>query len=592
MRLPALASVILACVAAAAPSGTDEGPVSVRGVVRDALLQPIEGARVRLLVSRDSCVAEGRTDESGRFVLEASLEPVKQLVLESTADGRTVDHTFLRWSAGSDPGEIGVRLWDAARLEGRVLDPAGHAVPGAHVVAELVEARVVTPLDSRTTVADGRGAFVLDKVPLGDVTLRAFTPEHAPAARGVYLREDTDGVDLLLSGNGPKALEVRFEGLEESELAETRIRLWPRVDGTLVSLPWFMKFGTPDAGGSWTVNGLPPYPFWKYEVGAYNPTHVFDPAELEVSGAEGLQRVSFHAIEATDRSPELQMEGVLRDERGAGLAGERIVCTALGTGRRSEAVTGATGAFEMVAPLVPGERFAMQLAGSKFVLAQEQETERTDFDRSSWSCHEGVAEPGARIRLFAERESSVSGQIVAPEGTVLGGLEVQLESDPPASVTPRWLAFSWTRADEDGRFRFDDLRAFDEPLRVTFSGFAGSGRSSTFEFPPGGEREGIEVRLVPSATIRGVVEDLHGTPIPGARVWLLTWDFESGRQLDGSLEEVCCDREGRFLLGGIAPGGYYLEALVLGQAGAVQTDPFGLAPGEQKELTLRSRTAP
>ena len=102
--------------------------------------------------------------------------------------------------------------------------------------------------------------------------------------------------------------------------------------------------------------------------------------------------------------------------------------------------------------------------------------------------------------------------------------------------------------------------------------------SPTFATAPKGVKDGtlikgnriytVEVELTPCSIVSGVVLDVEGNPLPGAKVLAF---FEPPENLESQLNPVVrtfatSDSNGRFRLGGLPPGPFSLEASIEGQA--------------------------
>lgn len=214
------------------------------------------------------------------------------------------------------------------------------------------------------------------------------------------------------------------------------------------------------------------------------------------------------------------------------------------------------------------------------MLAQHKVEAHSGFDDMRfWSWHEGVVDTSASIELRAEPEARVRGRVLDADGQPVPFIGVELEH-ARVQRSPRWITLAWSRpTDRDGRFAFEGVRALADDVRLSVAGRAGATASEPFRLRVGGLIDGIELRLARPGTVEGTVRDVQGAPIPGAAVWLRTWDFETGQQRDGSIAAVLADRRGRYRHLGVAPGGYCLE--VLAEGGSVRGEPFAVGPGER-----------
>ena len=98
----------------------------------------------------------------------------------------------------------------------------------------------------------------------------------------------------------------------------------------------------------------------------------------------------------------------------------------------------------------------------------------------------------------------------------------------------------------------------------------------------------MRLEIAEKSSIYGRVLDPRDRPIPGARVWLRTWDFSLNAQADGSVIEVLTDREGRYSFPDAQPGGHYLEVVLEGRRPkAGRVEPFELEAGGTEQRDLR-----
>lgn len=148
------------------------------------------------------------TDQGGRFVLEG-LDPRKFLRLNVCRPGHHTGRVFM---ASLDQDLIQVELPRAARLSGRVVDPAGKPVPGAAVHAGLSGAESghhfpsssPCPQSARFVSArsDAEGRFTLEPLEEGLFEIGARAEDHAqtaPQLVDVKAGRDSAGLTFVLA---------------------------------------------------------------------------------------------------------------------------------------------------------------------------------------------------------------------------------------------------------------------------------------------------------------------------------------------------------------------------------------------------------
>ncbi len=180
---------------------------------------------------------------------------------------------------------------------------------------------------------------------------------------------------------------------------------------------------------------------------------------------------------------------------------------------------------------------------------------------------------------------------IAPEdkvhvtGTVVGGAHEPLKK---ATVrleviesTGQASSYSET-TDETGKFAIDDVAPGSYRLSAKKTGFvdgqygarAPSAPGATLTLKAGATLKDIEVALMPQGTIAGRITDQEGDPVARAPVTILKSGYSHGRKLiqDTANLRAQTDDTGRFRIGNLPPGRYYLKSEQMNQ-------PPDLEPG-------------
>ena len=168
---------------------------------------------------------------------------------------------------------------------------------------------------------------------------------------------------------------------------------------------------------------------------------------------------------------------------------------------------------------------------------------------------------------------------------------IQLQ-EKNVGLWPIWLALTFTTTNAKGEFAFRGLRTIPNgnPLRVHVGGRQGSGNSWEFQIGDGQPKGKIEVICEAPASVSGVVLDIDGKPVSGARVWLRDCDAETGRVTGGSIAEIISDRNGRYRHVGVAPGGHFLHAFLKNRGRMPRGERptiFEVKPSEEVKRELR-----
>lgn len=548
----------------APPGGT------ITGFVRDSRGEPVVAAEV--WCERTQRLAQGRTDGLGFFVL-TRIPPASDawVRVAATAPGmsREVDHATI--TPGHLEDHVGILLWDAASIRGRVVDERGEPVRGATVIAANDEARVFGFDPLGEAVTDEAGRFEMAKVPLGETQVRAWAPGFVVGQTALWHAGDREGVTVTLAKGSGVTLDIRVEGLPEGVAATVQVLPYGR--GSHQVLPAPVRGSTED--GTFVVAGLPDLEF---NVSVYAPGHSFQPRQLTVKPGKTRHEFRFTAVaDATN-----VVRGVLRNSDGDALAGERLVCRAANGGRQSEATTTADGAFSFESPLAPGTEAVIYLVDSAYVTARPKPADDWSFDARDLVWHEFVVDPQQPLAIVAQPVATVEGVVRDSEGHAVAFERITLQEFSPNRM-PRWMAFQYGTTDRDGRFRFGRIRPPAGPIRVAFGANTTSPASDDFVLDVGEHKTDLELIVARPGTTRvaGRVIDERGEPVAGARVWLRDWDFAKGGQASGSVIEVLTGRDGRYRFTAVDPGGHYLQVYLENDREALRSEPFELEAGSE-----------
>ena len=176
-----------------------------------------------------------------------------------------------------------------------------------------------------------------------------------------------------------------------------------------------------------------------------------------------------------------------------------------------------------------------------------------------------------RVRIVLASEppalGAIEGTVLTAEGGLLVGAPVDLRTeDPPGSQRARQRPALRTRTDDDGRFRFERLLAGEYTVETAVEGWGAAERGG---LEPG---ETVELVLAAEARIVGCVVDSGGSAVPAAVVAVERVDGARARLVS---VRAILDPEGRYDIGGLAPGAHRVHAL----------GP-GFAPSPARDLTL------
>lgn len=193
----------------------------VHGQVVDSANQPLADARVAGGFSQGEL--DGTTDGHGRFVL-----PVKpgRSFLRAAADGHAdSEHLELTLAPGEQLDGVLLRLRTACVVVGRVVDPDGHPVGGAH--ASALYSSIITAPD---------GSFTFDALPPEPVQLEVIHDDAYARATVTPVVGAPTSVELRFEPTDPVHLRARIMRAGKPLAAHVYLRSgsfqrWEHFDG-------------------------------------------------------------------------------------------------------------------------------------------------------------------------------------------------------------------------------------------------------------------------------------------------------------------------------------------------------------------------
>ncbi len=482
--------------------------------------------------------------------------------------------------SGSE-GPLVIALVRAASASGLVLRPDGQAAAGARVTLKLQTMERMALAFHRTEVpaarCDGEGRFLLDGLLPGPVSLIAEAEgfaESAPAMLELGRGERRE--DLLL--------HLRHGGLLTGEVFGDDGR--PAVGENVVAQPpgtQEILQATTDEEGAFSVEHVPP--------GTWMVVALPDEDRLAAMIAEGGgfasmmsgMRMAFaeiqdgvetHVVIGEPAPAAVRVHGRITLDREPCPGVVLLFMSDEAGASESQCFHGTDedGRFDVLLPR-PGEYLMIvQRIGPAHPEASLEyrisipEVEEHELD---------VDLPVGRI----------SGRVTGSDGRPVAEARVSLVSAGSAAGQFWGGRFSEIRADAEGRYTVDWLRAGTYTLGAggaPFGGFVGAegawGRKvrERVELQEGEHLEGVDFRLEAAGEIAGTVSDEAGLAIEGASIFLRD---AAGRVVE-RVSWTRTDAAGRFRCTGLEPGTYALAA----RAGA-------LASGWDSEAQVREGRA-
>jgi protocatechuate 3,4-dioxygenase beta subunit len=517
--------------------------------------QPLEGAEA-WVVPRDP----RDWNDYYRYGPAAVSGPEGELDLPDLPPGRSVSLDVCR--SGYLPASFVVRevpgepveavLEPAARISGRVVNPAGAPVEGARLAAWLSGESPERPQslrpcmrDAGSTRADGEGGFTLESLPPGWWIVRASANGWLPAEterRQVRGGEHLVGMEIVL-GQGA-VVAGRVLSPDGAPMAGAQVQVLGERSGPAT---------VSGADGAYRLEGVAT---GERTVEATHPEHEFAGRTLEVTPGENRLDLKL------ERDRRRDIRGRVLSPDGAPVAGARVL------GPSSSAWSMADGSFTL-----------RERDGRHEVWAQAEGY----APAQTAVAVEGGPVGGVEVRL--SRGGSLRGRLLGLDREGLAGATVETALPP--------LLQRRNAVDAQGGWRIAGLPpgTWEVTARV-------GGRSVTerTELAPDQEEAVLDLHFPPVFEVSGRVLDPDGQPVADATVRLFTagsggWGFTRS---DGSFRiEV---EEGAYR--GFALKQGYLSArleepvqveggpvegleLILGRGTALRGRILGLEPGER-----------
>lgn len=264
----------------------------------EAVLQPASAVRGQLVHSDGrpaagwSLMVEGTeesagnatalSDEDGRFQFESLAPGVHTVMLTKDDTGGWQSRTFE--APGSD---VRLELDPTATLRGHVIDAQSRAAVTQFTIVVVKEAGGPEGSTAQKQVGDPEGAFALDDVPVGDVTVSVNAEGYrAKKVEGVTLAADAPAQDLEIALETGATLRGRVTNTDGEALAEASVSA---TDDENEGAPG----ATSDATGAYELAGLAPGPVsleFAHEgyLSVRKTANSTDPARVDAALSKGL----------------------------------------------------------------------------------------------------------------------------------------------------------------------------------------------------------------------------------------------------------------------------------------------------------------
>jgi len=193
------------------------GPARVlRGRVVDEQDKPLPEARLRLLFagSYEMHGCDALVEEDGTFAFPPLPEDViaRGLRLEARAPGKApLDRELGKLE------DLVVRVGEARRLTGRIVDPQGKPLPG-------VELWIGSWVHARTVKTGADGSFAVDGAPVAACVLQVVPPQHAPRAVAVPAGEGARDLGAVAVAAG-RPVTGRVREFDDAKIRQAFVAL-------------------------------------------------------------------------------------------------------------------------------------------------------------------------------------------------------------------------------------------------------------------------------------------------------------------------------------------------------------------------------
>lgn len=576
-----LAALSVACltipwnVAAAEPAAS--------GVVVDSAKQPVEGAKVSLLVATQdlpepTVVADAVTDKEGRFSIAwdaGESKPVNALVA-------VMHPNFgINWVMGEGPPSVGrlrdlsIALLKGAEVSGIVVDPSGKPVPGAVITAfisrqaDSPQQSILSPSEQVLKAESGKdGSFRLAGIPENArVAVGAKHPGFAPGTDG--MPEQARGMPQPTIEAGATSVTIRLseacaiEGkvtVEGSGVAvpSARVTLMPTGPAGFAAIMW----GRPpavvaDAAGRYAIADLGK---GQYAVSVKHPDYAaaVTPVDLtsnrkataDIVLGKGVL-VSGKFVKAGTAEPVTEGAQIWVRRKEGNVAGETV-------------------------DVKPDGTFAFRAASGGITMNASVEIGSLPRESSQKELTLSAGQDVTDIVFEVQPPLIFKGRVIGTDGKPIAGAEVSTKRG--GSAKPR-------KSDENGAFEvaLPSYQSFGEwehlflqashPDKPDLRGIL---------LQPLRSQEDLkgDITCKRKATVAGRVSDESGKPLAGIPVR----DMVRGENIGISDANVTTDAEGRYKFEDIVPGLDYSITASGVEHGQANADRFSLAEGETKTL--------
>ncbi len=494
----------------------------VEGRVTDQDGSPLEGAEVH--VSEETFFTMGR---SGEPEPEATSDSAGMFTFASRADGETVDLEISLDGYVSEPVRgvavpthrpLEVKLWQASRISGRVVDASDEPVAGAqfHTLNMRRRMRMSSSTSSGRTESDSDGVFVIEGVAPGEIHLVIRAEGFvASELKDLVVEPGQDLEDVIVRLERGATVLGRVTDVNGLPVADVEVATQPTARSFTMAGRASTRSGD---DGRYRLDGVRT---GRQSIVATHADHAPVEKSFDVEAGENQLDIAFEAS--------VEISGRIVDSLGAPIGGAHVGLSGRGRFRSDQAVrTDSSGAFSLDFA-TPGTN---ELTADADGFAPR--TEKVEVGPGGLS--------GVEIRL--DQGAAIVGRILGLDERELAGIEVF------ANTRQAW-AMGVVAA--DGTYRIEDLA----PGKYSLSAHhQASGRSAegTVDVVDGTPETVLDLEFDDAGLVlTGQVLD-GGEPLDSGWVTVQGVDVASGG--GGEL-----DHDGRFEINGLEEGRHTLHVM-------------------------------
>jgi hypothetical protein len=479
----------------------------VRGRVLDSG-KPVAGARVASVFHEQRVETTSAAD--GSFDLAGVIACGAASALSVSCDGFAPATESIDTPASDPVEDVEIELFPLPRVRGRIADEAAAPVPSVRVFVVSYSWRgdLLAPDGEHHTTSearvdpDGRYSASFPK-DAGWIAVIATAPSRATATeireRAQKTQTLDDTVDVVLHGATTLTGRVVRTGTDEpaesvliTDVAALQTVVTPKADADFTQEDAARVVATTGADGAFRVEG----------IGFSGPGWISRTVDLDVSSTPvrieiDHERSIAGRLELDDGTP---ARGVVVVAYG----GPPTAPTTCPKGRAWPVTSDADGRFE-IRGLPPGE-YRLDVANERRGICWAP-VERGATEIAAMIVGPFVAGDGGERVIRVVRGLSITGRVVDPDGTSIGGFGITATPDDKAALVGE------TFVDETGAFQLGGLVSGTYVIRVTENPFALTEVSGV---RAGGDP--IVVKLGRGLAIEGVLLDADGKPIADGTV--------------------------------------------------------------------------